>query len=58
MTTYSYESALATSQKVNWKIEDILGPDDRLDFSRPFLPESLARAVGARLPLDGRGARR
>ena len=42
MTTYSYEGALATAQKVNWKIEDVIGGDKRLDFSKPFMPESLA----------------
>jgi hypothetical protein len=40
---YSYQAALAASQKVNWAIEDIIGGDKRLDFTRPFLPESLAR---------------
>jgi hypothetical protein len=40
---YSYSAALAASQKVNWRIEDIIGGDKRLDFSRPFLAESLAR---------------
>jgi len=40
---YSYEATLAASQKVNWRIEDIIGGDKRLDFSRPFMPESLAR---------------
>ena len=39
---YTYQSALATAQKVNWRIEDIIGGDRRLDFSKPFLPESLA----------------
>ena len=46
MTTnqgYSYEAALAASQKVNWRIEEIIGGDKRLDFSKPFMPESLAR---------------
>lgn len=40
---YSYQAALATSQKVNWRIEDIIGGDKRLDFTKPFMPESLAR---------------
>jgi hypothetical protein len=40
---YSYQEALETSQKVNWRIDDIIGGDKRLDFGRPFLPESLAR---------------
>ena len=28
---------------VRWRVEDIIGGDKRLDFKRPFLPESLAR---------------
>ena len=42
MATYTYESALATAQRVNWKIGDIIGGDKRLDFTKPFMPESLA----------------
>ena len=40
---YSYRATLANAQKVNWRIEDIIGDDKRLDFSKPFMPESLAR---------------
>ncbi len=40
---YSYHETLATSARINWKIEDIIGGDKRLDFTRRFLPESLAR---------------
>jgi hypothetical protein len=40
---YSYESALAASSRINWKVEDIIGGEKKLDFSRPFLPESLAQ---------------
>jgi hypothetical protein len=43
---YRYESALADSQKVNWRIEDIIGGEKRLDFSKPFMPESLAQVKG------------
>ena len=42
-TQYSYEATLAASEKINWRIEDIIGGDKRLDFGKPFLPESLAR---------------
>jgi hypothetical protein len=42
MATYTYESVLATAQRVNWKIDDIIGDDKRLDFAKPFMPESLA----------------
>jgi len=40
---YTYQSALQTSEAVHWRIEDIIGGEKRLDFSRPFMPESLAR---------------
>jgi hypothetical protein len=42
MATYTYEGALALAQRINWKIEDIVGDDKRLDFTKPFMPESLA----------------
>ena len=42
-TTYNYQETLAASVKANWRVEDIIGGDKRLDFSRPFMPDSLAR---------------
>jgi hypothetical protein len=42
MTTYTYEGVLATAEKVNWKIDDVISDDKRLDFSKTFMPESLA----------------
>jgi hypothetical protein len=40
---YSYQSTLTASRAVNWRIEDIIGGERRLDFTKPFMPESLAR---------------
>jgi hypothetical protein len=40
---YTYQKALAASERVNWRVEDIIGGDKELDFTKPFLPESLAR---------------
>jgi hypothetical protein len=40
---YSYQGALGVSERINWRIEDIIGGDKRLDFTKPFMPESLAR---------------
>jgi hypothetical protein len=40
---YSYKETLENAEKICWKVEDIIGGDKRLDFSRSFLPESLAR---------------
>jgi hypothetical protein len=42
-SAYSYQDTLQTSEKSNWRVADIIGGDKRLDFTRPFLPESLAR---------------
>jgi hypothetical protein len=43
---YSYESTLADALKVGWQVNDLIGPDKRLDFSKPFLPDSLAGVAG------------
>ena len=40
---YSYQECVAASQKINWRVEDLIGGDKRLDFAKPFLPETLAR---------------
>jgi hypothetical protein len=40
---YSYRETLASSEKIRWRVEDVIGGDKTLDFQRPFLPESLAR---------------
>ena len=40
---YSYEAALAASEVIHWRVEDIIGGEKRLDFNKPFMPESLAR---------------
>ena len=44
--SYDYRDTIVASQKVNWRIEDIIGGDKKLDFSKPFMPESLARVQG------------
>jgi len=40
---YSYQATLKASDSIHWRIEDIIGGDRRLDFTKPFMPESLAR---------------
>ena len=42
---YTYQDTLATSEKITWRIEDIVGGDKKLDFTKPFMPESLARTA-------------
>ena len=43
ITAYGYQETLAQSEKICWRVEDIIGDGKRIDFTRPFLPESLAR---------------
>ena len=42
LNNYSYQSALAAQEVIHWRIEDIIGGEKRLDFTKPFMPESLA----------------
>jgi hypothetical protein len=43
---YDYRETLVASQKVNWNLDDIIGGDKKLDFSKRFMPENLARVEG------------
>jgi hypothetical protein len=40
---YSYQAALAASERIGWRVEDIIGGEKRLDFAKPFMPGSLAQ---------------
>jgi hypothetical protein len=40
---YSYQSALTASERIGWKVDDIIGGDKQLDFTKSFMPESLAQ---------------
>src|SRR5262245_5226105 len=40
---YSYRETIVASNRINWRIEDIIGGDKKLDFNKPLMPESLAR---------------
>ena len=40
---YSYQTVLEASERIDWRVEDLIGGDKPLDFSKPFLPESFAR---------------
>jgi hypothetical protein len=52
---YDYRSVLETSEKVNWKLEEVI-EGRTLDFSRNFLPEPLAglRAIRCLSPEEKR----
>ncbi len=42
---YNFREAIVASQRINWRIEDIIGGEKTLDFTKPFLPENLARVA-------------
>ena len=42
-SNYSYQSTLAASERIGWKVEDLIGGDKKFDFTKPFMPESLAQ---------------
>jgi len=42
---FNYENALASSLRAQWQLDDVLAADQDLDFSRNFMPESLARTA-------------
>jgi hypothetical protein len=42
---FNYEATLASSLRAQWQIDDVLRADQELDFTRNFLPESLARTA-------------
>src|SRR5439155_1313635 len=42
-SNYSYQAALEASERIGWRVEDIIGGEKHLDFTKPFMPESLAQ---------------
>ncbi|HEX6217858.1 MAG TPA: diiron oxygenase [Sphingomicrobium sp.] len=42
---FTYQATLASSLRGAWELDDVLREDQELDFSRNFLPESLARTA-------------
>ena len=54
---YDFGEILATSTRANWRIEDVIPEGAKLDFSREFLPDSLARTRAASRPPPRRTAR-
>lgn len=41
---YAYGDTLAISERVQWRVEDIIGGERELDFGRHFLPDALVEA--------------
>ena len=42
---FNYQTTLASSLRAQWQLDDVLRPDQDLDFSRNMMPESLARTA-------------
>ena len=42
---FDYERTLASSLRAQWQLDDVLRADQDLDFTRNFMPESLARTA-------------
>jgi hypothetical protein len=42
---FNYQATLASSLRAQWQLDDVLRADQDLDFSRNFMPESLARTA-------------
>ena len=42
---FNYEATLASSLRAAWQLDDVLRVDQELDFSRNFMPDSLARTA-------------
>ena len=42
---YSFKDCLARAERITWRVEDLIGGDKTLDFTKPFLPENLARTA-------------
>lgn len=43
---YDYRETIVASRRVNWAIDDLIGGDKAMDFSKRLMPESLARVDG------------
>jgi len=43
---FQYPAILAASTRAAWQIDDVIGPGAEFDFTRPFMPENLARIAG------------
>jgi len=53
---FNYEATLASSLRAQWQLDDVLREEQELDFTRNFMPESLARtaAVATLNPFEQR----
>jgi hypothetical protein len=43
---FDYAGCVKVSERVSWKLDEVMPAETRLDFTRPFLPEQLAGTRG------------
>lgn len=43
---YNFKEVLGRAERITWRVEDLIGGDKTLDFSKHFMPENLARVEG------------
>jgi hypothetical protein len=43
---YNFKDVLGRSERITWRVEDLIGESKTLDFSKRFMPEDLARTDG------------
>ena len=43
---FKYPAILAASDRAAWQIDEVISPGAEFDYSRPFMPESLAQTAG------------
>jgi hypothetical protein len=44
---FSYEAVLSTQERAGWRLDDVFGPNQALDFTSNFMPEALSRTAAA-----------
>jgi hypothetical protein len=42
---YNFKDVLGRSERITWRVEDLIGNGKTLDFSMPFMPEGFARVA-------------
>ena len=49
---FKYPAILAASDRAAWQIDEVISPGAEFDYSRPFMPESLALTAGLTMLSD------
>ena len=54
---FQYPAILAASNRAAWQLDDVIGPGAVLDWSKPFMPENLARTAPLNMLSDSAWSR-